>query len=260
MTGGPHACWPWLRSKTAQGYGVLRWKGKTERAHRVALGLSDGNRSVAWALHHCDNRACCNPLHLYRGDASDNVNDMIRRGRKFIPAGDANGSRTKPQSRPRADAHWTRQRPDSVLRGETVASSKLTECDAIRIRKSTDPIRVLSERYGVTSSAIGLVKAGKTWGHLVDTEISATQNMPREHCRRGHRVNGGRCLICEQLRQQRFYAERRARLGIRAKPHRKVEAFGLVKTISEWSRILGTSRHKITKCVDAGLSLEDMLA
>ncbi len=31
--------------------------------------------------HHCDNPPCCNPRHLFRGTASDNALDAVRKGR-----------------------------------------------------------------------------------------------------------------------------------------------------------------------------------
>lgn len=81
MSAGPHGCWPWKKCLT-EGYGAFIVKRKTFRANRVSLELSDRPPAQdECALHHCDNRACCNPLHLYWGTRLDNSRDAISRNR-----------------------------------------------------------------------------------------------------------------------------------------------------------------------------------
>jgi hypothetical protein len=76
-------CREWTGWRDPDGYGRLRFDGKTNQAaHRVAYTLTNG--SIADGLlicHRCDNRPCCNPDHLYAGTAKDNATDMITRGR-----------------------------------------------------------------------------------------------------------------------------------------------------------------------------------
>ena len=89
-SGGPNTCWPWKRSCTPRGYGHLWW-GKEHRyeyAHRVAWSLAAGEpvpkgrgKDSENILHHCDNRPCCNPKHLYKGSPADNMKDRDLRGR-----------------------------------------------------------------------------------------------------------------------------------------------------------------------------------
>lgn len=81
MSAGPHGCWPWKKC-LSQGYGSFAVKRKQFRANRVALELTDRLPNEGeCALHHCDNRACCNPLHLYWGTRLDNSRDAISRNR-----------------------------------------------------------------------------------------------------------------------------------------------------------------------------------
>jgi hypothetical protein len=62
----------------------VRWEGRTRGAHRVAWTLTYGpipkNLCV---LHHCDNKPCCNPAHLFLGTKVDNARDMIVKGRQW---------------------------------------------------------------------------------------------------------------------------------------------------------------------------------
>lgn len=74
-------CWLWT-GRLFKGYGYFSYRGEC-RAHRVAFMLKHGPDSVrdVWILHHCDNRACCNPAHLYAGTHEDNMRDCQLRGR-----------------------------------------------------------------------------------------------------------------------------------------------------------------------------------
>lgn len=76
-------CWEWTASVTQFGYGRMSWKGRIYRVHRLSahywLGLELGGKVVV--RHKCDNPPCFNPSHLGLGTQSDNVNDMMERGR-----------------------------------------------------------------------------------------------------------------------------------------------------------------------------------
>lgn len=79
-------CMEWEGALNYYGYGQFSFEGKTWAAHRVAYEIANGSikqsASKWWVLHKCDNPACCNPKHLYLGDAKDNANDMIDRKRQ----------------------------------------------------------------------------------------------------------------------------------------------------------------------------------
>lgn len=78
---GPDACWPWIRTRDANGYGWLRWHGARSRAHRVALEL-DGRpcEDAQVGRHLCNNPCCCNPQHLAPGTRADDAADRVKAG------------------------------------------------------------------------------------------------------------------------------------------------------------------------------------
>ena len=50
--------------------------------------------------------------------------------------------------------------------GQSHGNAKLTEDEARQILDSTNPIRELSSRFGVSRSTIMAIRAGRRWGHL----------------------------------------------------------------------------------------------
>lgn len=82
-SGGPDACWPWLRarSRRVRGYGRFTQDGVGRDAHREAWERTHGPVPAGlFVLHTCDVPHCCNPAHLYLGTQTDNMRDRKARG------------------------------------------------------------------------------------------------------------------------------------------------------------------------------------
>lgn len=77
-------CWIWTAALWSGGrYGCFGYKGKMQSAHKLSLllykGISTDDKSHV--LHKCDNTLCVNPDHLFIGSHTDNMQDMVKRGR-----------------------------------------------------------------------------------------------------------------------------------------------------------------------------------
>ena len=79
-------CWEWKKSLNARGYGQMNVNGKNREMHRLGYEIFNGEISEGlYVLHKCDNRKCCNPDHLWLGTQKDNIQDMIKKGRRRAP-------------------------------------------------------------------------------------------------------------------------------------------------------------------------------
>lgn len=132
-------CWVWMRAKR-DGYGRVTFQGRKLTAHRLAYTLCVGPiPSGLDVLHHCDNRACVRPDHLFLGTDLDNAADrmMKRRG------GD--------------------------LRGERNGRAKLEPSEVIEIRslrRVGHTCEALAHRFGVSNVAISNISRHLAWRHL----------------------------------------------------------------------------------------------
>lgn len=135
-------CREWKKSLMKSGYGQVRRRGKTYTTHRFSYLLTHGViPDGLCVLHKCDNRKCCNPDHLFLGTHQDNHDDMIAKGRK----------------------RWT------PSLGSKQVAAKLREEDVIVIRDklaSGERGKDVAAQFGVSPSAVSLIKRGKGWRHV----------------------------------------------------------------------------------------------
>lgn len=134
-------CWLWDGAIDARhGYGAIRYKRKTARAHRKSYEIAN-NCSVLPGVdvcHRCDVRCCVNPDHLFVGTRADNMRDCSRKGRIKIPG----------------------------FAGEQLPQAVLKESQVIAIRLSTQSQRSLARQYGVDKGTIAQIIHRKTWRHI----------------------------------------------------------------------------------------------
>jgi hypothetical protein len=130
-------CWLWTGAKGDFGYGLLRFRGKTAQAHRLAFELTYCKLEAGeCVLHRCDNPPCCNPSHLWPGSRADNVADMMVKGR---------GRKAKREQHGRA---------------------VLTEADVVEmraLRAAGESFPKLAVRFGISTSQAYRVATGQHW-------------------------------------------------------------------------------------------------
>lgn len=139
MSGGPDACWPWLGALDRGGYGNFVISQKQWITSRFAFYVTHG-ALPDFVCHHCDNRKCCNPKHLYAGNAKTNAADKINRQRIRPPKGEA--------------ASWSKLTAEQVM--------------AMRHEYATGTVthKALAAKYRVTAGAVRDIIAGVNWAHL----------------------------------------------------------------------------------------------
>lgn len=138
-------CWKWLGYKTKEnGYGQFQIDGVNVLSHRYSYQLHyDKIPEGLFVLHHCDNKGCVNPSHLFVGTIQDNTDDMINKGRSA-------------ESR----------------KGEDHCMRKLKEEEVIEIRQRykrgsrTNGGGALGKEYGITQSQISNIVNNLHWRHI----------------------------------------------------------------------------------------------
>jgi hypothetical protein len=139
-------CWLWLGTTNRLGYGTISKRAKSNRifAHRAAYLVAHGSIPDGLdVLHRCDVRCCVNPDHLFVGTHTDNMRDMMRKGRHRAVRGDKHGA------------------------------AKVTPEIVQAIRASIEPRQVLAARYGISKHTVHGIRGGGTWKHVIHPTIRA---------------------------------------------------------------------------------------
>lgn len=128
-----NGCWQWTGCRFATGYAQFHNK----RAHRVSWVLERGRiPDGLFVLHHCDNKLCVRPDHLFLGTQLDNIKDMFSKGR------------------------------ENKAKGENHGHAKLSESLVKGIRASCGTHQEIANRHNVSRSTISLIKSGARWNHV----------------------------------------------------------------------------------------------
>jgi len=130
-------CWEWTGCYGTGGYGIFSpINGDPVVAHRVAYQLAIGPIPKGMCVcHHCDNRKCVRPGHLFIGTHKDNSADMVKKNRQ--------------------------------IKGEMVAISKLNPEKVQEIFKRWQNGGIsqsqLAREYGVSPSNVRAIIFGLSW-------------------------------------------------------------------------------------------------
>lgn len=135
-------CWLWSGAPGAGGYGVAKFDGRNQKAHRVSWALHTGEMPprVVKVCHRCDTPACVNPAHLWTGSQADNVADMVaKRRHKCVP-----------------------------MHGEANPGARLTSAAVVAIREGVAngiPQRRFAEQFNVSPMTVSRAARGESWNH-----------------------------------------------------------------------------------------------
>lgn len=172
-------CWEWQGHINSGGYGMTNTRYGTRQAHRVAWILTNGAIPEGLDVcHHCDNRPCVNPAHLFLGTTAENMLDRDQKGRHRTGWYDKRGA-----GNPRAKLN-----PAQIM--------------AIRSRAEV-PSAILAREFSVSPSMIRRIIRGSSWNNLPVTTPDV----------RGLRINGK--LTPEQVISIRAQFDGKYGTGIR---------------------------------------------
>jgi len=132
-------CIEWTGKLNQDGYGQISVGSREEqskiRAHRWAFQLFIGGQILDPSImicHHCDNRKCVAPDHLFAGTHQDNMDDMVNKGRS------AKGINV------RNNSHLTIEQVSNIKYGK-------------------EPYSYYVDKYNISKSTVSDIRNGRTW-------------------------------------------------------------------------------------------------
>ena len=136
-----NGCHEFTGYKNECGYGRIHKDKKLVFVHREVYEKVHGYIPKGMVImHSCDNPACINPNHLSANYQSENIKDMIEKGRSVNKFGSKHGM------------------------------SKINETDVINIKKRLsegDTCVAISKDYSVSEGTIRNIKKGRNWTHVM---------------------------------------------------------------------------------------------
>lgn len=129
-------CWEWTGATgRTSGYGVIEYNGKQTQPHRVVWELAYGPiPDGMYVCHHCDNRLCVRPDHLFLGTPKENTADMIGKGR--------------------------------IARDERMPHTKLTPDDVRAVRAAPGTAREVAAQFGISEIYVYQLRARQYRKHI----------------------------------------------------------------------------------------------
>lgn len=136
-------CWIWTGAiDKDSGYGKFGIEGgrggKHTTAHRASYLLNIGPLTDEQvACHHCDNRSCVRPDHIFAGTQQDNIDDMHAKGRAAI--------------------------------GERSGQAVLAEADVLKIRElraNGESLADVASKFGISDATVWDIEIGRRWSHV----------------------------------------------------------------------------------------------
>ena len=111
--------------------------GKPRLAHRIPYLIAFGAWSDMEIMHSCDQRDCCNPLHLIPGTHQQNMSDAAMRNRM-----------------PKGERHW-----NAKLTDEIVLAMRRRSKDGMTMRQ-------IAKEFGHDNGNVCRIINRKIWGHV----------------------------------------------------------------------------------------------
>lgn len=145
-------CWIWTKALDRTGRGQASvpkryhdrsgWRRVPMQAHKLSFLAFRGDVPEGfYVCHTCDRPACVNPEHLWIGTPTENMQDMLEKGRGVF------------------------------VRGERHGRAKLTERDVREIRARHargETRRALCAAFGVAQTTMRALLLRETWVHVTD--------------------------------------------------------------------------------------------